>query len=90
MPCTTLLVGKNASFDGSTIVARNEDSPGGKFTPKKFEVVLPADQPRHYRSVLSHVEVELPENPMRYTSLPDAIPVEGTGARPASTPPTSR
>ena len=77
MPCTTLLVGKNASFDGSTIVARNEDSPGGKFTPKKFEVVLPADQPRHYRSVLSHVEVELPENPMRYTSLPDAIPVEG-------------
>ena len=26
MPCTTILVGKKASFDGSTIVARNEDS----------------------------------------------------------------
>lgn len=77
MPCTTLLVGKNASYDGSTIVARNEDSPGGKFTPKKFAVVRPAEQPRTYRSVLSHVEIDLPDNPMRYTSLPDAIPVEG-------------
>ena len=24
--CTTILVGKNASYDGSTIVARTEDS----------------------------------------------------------------
>ncbi|MDD6367909.1 MAG: C69 family dipeptidase, partial [Collinsella sp.] len=29
MPCTTILVGKNASYDGSTLVARNEDSPNG-------------------------------------------------------------
>ena len=27
MPCTTILIGKNATYDGSTIVARNEDSP---------------------------------------------------------------
>ena len=27
MACTTILVGKNASYDGSTIIARNEDSP---------------------------------------------------------------
>ena len=26
MPCTTILVGKKASYDGSTIIARNEDS----------------------------------------------------------------
>ena len=26
MPCTTILIGKKASYDGSTIVARNEDS----------------------------------------------------------------
>lgn len=26
MPCTTLLVGKKASYDGSTFIARNEDS----------------------------------------------------------------
>ncbi|WP_430392715.1 C69 family dipeptidase, partial [Collinsella aerofaciens] len=29
MPCTTILVGKNASYDGSTLVARNEDSSNG-------------------------------------------------------------
>ena len=26
MPCTTILVGKKASYDGSTIIARNDDS----------------------------------------------------------------
>ena len=45
--CTTILVGKNASYDGSTIVARTEDSQNGAFTPKKWIVVKPEDQPRH-------------------------------------------
>ena len=30
MACTTILVGKNASYDGSTIIA-NEDSANGEF-----------------------------------------------------------
>ncbi|MGN0076026.1 MAG: C69 family dipeptidase [Parafannyhessea sp.] len=80
MACTTLLVGKDASYDGSTIIARNEDSPGGVFTPKKFVVIKPEDQPRHYRSVLSHVEFDLPDDPMRYTSVPDATPKDGIWA----------
>ena len=42
MPCTTILVGKRASYDGSTIVARNEDAGNGKFTPKQMIVVEPA------------------------------------------------
>ncbi len=37
-----LLVGKDASFDGSTIIARNEDSPNGEFCPKNFTVVQPS------------------------------------------------
>ena len=45
MPCTTLLVGKNATYDGSTMMARNEDSGAGSFTPKKFITVNPEDQP---------------------------------------------
>ena len=77
MPCTTILVGKNASYDGSTIIARDEDSGNGEFTPKKLEVVHPADQPREYRSVISHVAVPLPDDPQRYTSVPDATPVRG-------------
>ena len=75
--CTTILVGKGASYDGSTIVARTEDSPNGVFTPKKFIVVQPEDQPRHYRSVLSPFEIDLPDNPVRYTAVPDAIPKDG-------------
>ena len=66
MACTTILVGKKASYDGSTMIARNDDSGSGHFTPKKFVVVQPQEQPRHYESVISHVKIELPEQPMRY------------------------
>ncbi|EEA89444.1 C69 family dipeptidase [Collinsella stercoris] len=80
MACTTILVGKNASYDGSTIVARNEDSPNGQFEPKKMQVVHPEDQPKTYTSVLSHVTFELPDNPMRYSSVPDALSGHGIWA----------
>lgn len=80
MACTTILVGKDASYDGSTIVARNEDSPGGQFEPKRMQVVLPKDQPRVYTSVESHLTIELPGEPMRYTSVPDAIEGHGVWA----------
>ncbi len=73
MACTTILVGKNATYDGSTFVARNEDSPSGQFTPKKFTVVHPDEQPTHYTSVLAHTEIPLPEKAMRYTCMPDAL-----------------
>ena len=36
MACTTILVGKKASYDGSTMIARNDDSGSGHFTAKKF------------------------------------------------------
>ena len=77
MPCTTLLVGKKASYDGSTLMARNEDSGGGKFDPKSFRVVRPEEQPRHYKSVISGVEIELPDAPLRYTAMPNALPDAG-------------
>lgn len=80
MPCTTILVGKNASYDGSTLVARNEDSSNGVFEPKRMRVVHPDEQPRVYTSVLSHLTVELPDSPMRYTSVPDVIPGHGIWA----------
>lgn len=80
MPCTTILIGKKASYDGSTIIARNEDSGNGEWNPKKFVVLEPQDQPRHYRSVLSHVELDLPDDPLRYTSVPEAVDGHGTWA----------
>ncbi len=39
MPCTTILVGKKASYNGATIIARNDDSGAGHFTPKKYVVI---------------------------------------------------
>lgn len=80
MPCTTLLVGKNASYDGSTIIARNDDSPSGVFTVKKMVAVTPDMQPRHYTSVLSKVEIDLPDNPLSYTAMPNVDKKEGIWA----------
>lgn len=77
MSCTTILIGKNASYDGSPIVARNEDSANGEFNPKRIIVVQPEDQPRTYTSVISHLSIELPDNPLRYTSAPNAILDQG-------------
>ena len=77
MACTTILVGRKASYDSSTMIARNDDSGSGHFTPKKFVVVPPQEHPAVYRSVLSHVEVELPGSPMRMTAMPNAV--EGKG-----------
>ena len=37
--CTTILIGKKASYDGSTLVARIEDSSEGMFKSKKIIVV---------------------------------------------------
>lgn len=81
MPCTTLLVGKNASINGSTLIARNEDSGSGSFSAKRHIVVKPDEQPRTYHSVISHLTIALPDNPMRYTCMPQADPtIEGVWA----------
>ena len=77
MACTTILVGKKASNDGSTMIARNDD---GFYDVKKMVVVDPKKQPRKYKSVISHVEVELPDNPMRYTCCPSVDKKHGVWA----------
>ena len=80
MACTTILVGKKASYDGSTFIARDDDSGSGHFTPKKITVVKPKDQPKEYTSVLSHVRITLPDNPQRYTAIPNAVKGKGIWA----------
>ena len=65
MSCTTILVGRKASNDGSTMIARTED---GHFDVKKLIVVNPKDQPKKYKTKISHLEIELTEKPMRYTA----------------------
>ena len=70
-------LGKKRVMMVPTMIARTEDSQNGVFTPKKFIVVNPEDQPRHYKSVLSSFEIDLPDNPVRYTSVPDALAKDG-------------
>ena len=77
MACTTVLAGKNATNDHSTMIARTDD---GHFDVKKLVVVDPKKQPRKYRGVISHLEIELPDNPMRYTACPNVDPKDGIWA----------
>lgn len=77
MSCTTILVGKDASNDHSTMIARTDD---GHFDVKKMIVVEPKDQPKKYKSVISHLEIELPDNPMRYTACPSVDKKNGIWA----------
>lgn len=68
MACTTILVGKKASYDGSTMIARNDD---GRFDEKKLIMVKPDKQPKKYKSILSGVEISLPDNPFSYSTTPN-------------------
>lgn len=77
MACTTILVGKKASYDGSTMIARNDD---GHYDVKKLVVVDPKKQPKKYKSVISHVEVELPDEALSYTCCPNVDEKDGIWA----------
>lgn len=70
--CTTVLVGKKATLDGSTMIARNGDS-YDVLVPKRFTVhpheVL--DQEEHYDSPCNHFQITLPRERLHYTAVPD-------------------
>lgn len=74
MPCTTILVGKKASHDGSTIISRNDD---GRFEPKYIKVIPSEKQPKIYKTVISHLSIELPADPLQYTMAPNVVKENG-------------
>lgn len=69
--CTTVLVGKDASADGSTIIARNEDSYTAN--PKYFVVHEAKTNPAGTKhvSVDNGFTFELPEKQYKYTATPE-------------------
>ncbi|WP_289933357.1 C69 family dipeptidase [Lactobacillus delbrueckii] len=80
--CTTILIGKDATIDGSTMIARSEDG-GSTIIPEAFIAVNPKEQPKHYKAVISGQEIDdedLLPNPLRYTSAPDASGKNGIWA----------
>jgi len=75
--CTEILVGKAASMDGSTIVARNEDG-YGPINPIKFVVHPATDQKQAtFTSIVTGVNVPLPDHAYRYTGTPQADQSDG-------------
>ena len=70
--CTTILVGKNASVDGSTMIARNDDT-FRPITPQKF-IIRPAakNEPgRKIKSWLNNFKLDLPENAQAVPAVPN-------------------
>jgi dipeptidase len=70
MACTTILVGRLASNDNSTIIARNDDCPSGQFTEKKLIIKEKNTMGETYTSKISKVCVKLPKESLKYTLFP--------------------
>ncbi|KRL65860.1 dipeptidase A [Companilactobacillus versmoldensis DSM 14857 = KCTC 3814] len=71
-----MLVGKDASIDGSTMIARDNDA-HGSIEPQRFIVVKPEDQKQDYQSTITGLKIKLPADPMKYTLTPRTILTEG-------------
>lgn len=70
--CTTILVGKKASVDGSTMIARNDDT-FRPITPQKFIIHPEAkgEKGRKIKSWLNKFEMDLPEDAQRVPAVPN-------------------
>lgn len=77
MACTTILVGRLASNDGSTLISRNDDSPSGVFEAKKVSAHLARKGATPYRSKIAHLEVKLPEESLAYIDVPSVDNARG-------------
>ena len=75
--CTSVLVGRAATRDGSVIIARNEDNTTPA-APKSLRVVPGYDDgPRPFSSGANGFTMELPAHGLRYTAMPDVTPEQG-------------
>lgn len=77
--CTTVLVGKKATIDGSTMAARNDDT-FGPLNPTRF-VTYPAyhNHPNQVKAYLNKCVVDRPADGYRYQGTPNVnYKTEGT------------
>ncbi|WP_125712526.1 C69 family dipeptidase [Companilactobacillus kedongensis] len=75
--CTSILIGKKATIDGSTIVGRNEDSQAS--WPKHFVVHEHTEFPetQKFISKANGFQMDLPKTRYKYTSTPEWTFKEG-------------
>lgn len=70
---TTILVGKHASIDGSTLIARNVDTKDPN-TPVEFVSIPRNDhQTSSYVSPITGVDISLPKHALGYLMMPNVI-----------------
>lgn len=69
--CTAMLVGKKATIDGSTIIARDEDGESG-INQKTFKVFPARDYDEEFISEYSGVRIPLHGHGCRFTATPNA------------------
>lgn len=76
--CTSILVGKKATIDGSTMIARNDDT-FLPLTPQRF-IMQPAyqDEKRVWASTQNNFKASLPTSGQRTTMTPN-VDVSGLG-----------
>lgn len=70
--CTSILVGKLASIDGTTMIARNDDT-FKPLTPQRFYMhpAWKGEKDLMVKSPLNNFEAPLPENGYRYNAVPN-------------------
>lgn len=70
--CTSILVGKNASIDGSTMIARNDDT-FDPINPQNFVMhqAVKGEKGRKVKSYLNKFEAELPEDNYKWPAVPN-------------------
>lgn len=73
--CTSVLVGKDASEDGSTMIARNEDM--GTAWSKHFYVREANKNEQKFESKGNGFSLELPKEQLKYTATPEWDVSEG-------------
>ncbi len=69
--CTSILAGKSATLDGSTIIARNEDSRSA--WPKHMQIHSHQeyDEPQEFVSPDNQFKLSLPKTRAKYTATPE-------------------
>ncbi|USS87527.1 C69 family dipeptidase [Fructilactobacillus hinvesii] len=75
--CTSMLVGKNATVDGSTLIGRNEDAKAA--WPKRFVIHEHhvTKEPVTFHSTANGFQLELPQVAAKYTATPEWTNSEG-------------
>lgn len=73
--CTSILIGKDASIDGTIMIGRNEDAKAA--WPKHMVVHQRGEMPNHFISKDTRLELDLPEESARYTATPEWTDKDG-------------